>query len=56
MMWRDAEMLSTYLTSKHVGILQSLVNLTLLQVILWPLSFHLLVKLFLVLHLYVWDM
>lgn len=49
-------MLSTYLTSEHVGILQSLVNLTLLQVILWPLSFHLLIKLFLVLHLFGWHM
>lgn len=42
---------STYLTSQRTGILQSLVNLALLQVILWSLSFHLLVKLLLVLQL-----
>lgn len=50
-MWSDAAQVSTYLTSQHVGILQSLVNLTVLQVILWSLSFHLLVELFVVLHL-----
>lgn len=44
-------MLTTYLTSQHIGILQSLVNLALFQVILWSFSFHLLVKLLLVLHL-----
>lgn len=41
-----------YLTSESVCILQSLINLALFQVILWPLSFHLLVKLLLVLHLW----
>lgn len=50
-MWSAAAQVSTYLTSQHVGILQSLVNLTVLQVILWSLSFHLLVELFVVLHL-----
>lgn len=53
MIWIDTDV-STYLTSQHIGILQSLVNLTLLQVILWSLSFHLLVKLLLVLHLLEW--
>lgn len=47
---------STYLTSQRVGILQRLVNLTLLQVILWFLSFHLLVKLLLILHLFGLEM
>lgn len=56
MTWNDAGYVSTYLTSQRTGILQSLVNLTLLQVILWFLSFHLLVKLLLVLHLLGWDL
>ena len=42
---------STYLTSQHVGILQVLVNLTVLQVILCLSSFHLLLMLLLVLQL-----
>lgn len=46
---------NTYLTSQRVGILQRLVNLTLLKVILWSLSFHLLVKLLLILHLFGLD-
>lgn len=52
MVWSDGCYVSTHLTGQHVGILQSLVNLTLLQVILWFLSFHLLIKLLLVLHLF----
>lgn len=51
MMWNDVGHVSTYLTSQIIGILQSLVNLTVLQVILWSLSFHLLVKLLLVFQL-----
>lgn len=47
---------NTYLTGQRVGILQRLVNLTLFQVILWFLSFHLLVKLLLILHLFGLDM
>ena len=40
-----------YLTSQVGGILQGLVYLTVLQVILWLLSLHLLIKLLVVLHL-----
>lgn len=47
---------NAYLTRQRVGILQRLVNLTLFQVILWFLSFHLLVKLLLILHLFGLDM
>lgn len=47
---------STYLTSQRVGVLQRLVNLTLFQVILRFLSFHLLVKLLLILHLFELEM
>lgn len=43
---------STHLTCKCIGILQRLINLTVLQVILWSLSFHLLVKLLFVFHLF----
>lgn len=46
-----SEVQSTHLTSQCIRILQSLVNLTLFQVILWPLSFQLLVKFLFVLHL-----
>lgn len=44
---------STHLTGQHTGFLESLVNLTFLQVILRFLSFHLLIKLLLVLHLFI---
>lgn len=43
--------LSTHLTGQSISILQSLVNLTLFQVILRPLSFQLLVKFLLVFQL-----